>query len=58
MTNINTTKKGNVTIKNFGKNKGAAINYYNNIKNKSYVSFVGCGFNAKEKGYCVEIIYR
>ena len=58
MTNINTIKKGNVTIKNFGQNKGAAINYYNNVKNKGYVNVIACGFIATQKGWCVEIIYK
>lgn len=58
MTNINTTKKGNVTIKNFGQNKGAAINYYNNVKNKCYVNFIACGFIVTQKGWYVKIIYK
>lgn len=53
-----TYKKGEVTIKNFGSNKGASINYYNNIKNKDYVEMVWGGFDMVENGYCVHIIYR
>ena len=55
---MKTTKRNGLTIKNFGSNKGAMINYYNNVKNKDYVKFVFGGFNCKEKAYCVEIVYK
>ena len=55
---MTTTKKGNVTIKNFKTNKAASIKYFNNIKDKDYVSFVTRGYDVKEEGYCVEIIYK
>lgn len=53
-----TYKKGNFTIKNFGFNKGAAINYFNNVKDKEYIQTVCMGFNVEENGYCVQMIYR
>ena len=53
-----TTRKGNMTIKNFRDNKGAMINYYNNIRNKEYVEMVIGTYDAVEKGYCVEIVYK
>ena len=55
---MTTTKKGNVTIKNFKANKAASIRYYNNIKDKDYVYFVWRSYDVAEKGYCVEIIYK
>lgn len=58
MTNIITKKQGEVTIKNFGQNKGASINYYNNIKNKEYIEFACCCFDGEEKAWCVEIVYK
>jgi hypothetical protein len=58
MMDINTTKKENVTIKNFGQNKKAAINYYNNVKNKGYVNVIAYGFIVTQKGWCVKIIYK
>ena len=51
-----TYKKGLLTIKNFGKNKGAAIKYFNNIRNKDYVEY--CGFSVEDNGYCVDIFYK
>lgn len=53
-----TYKRGNYTVKNFGFNKGAAINYFNNTKDKEYIQTVCVGFNVEENGYCVEMIYR
>jgi len=53
-----TYKKGNVTIKNFGFNKGAAINYFNNVKDKEYVETAYITYDTIENGYCVEMIYR
>lgn len=55
---MTTTRKGNLTIKNFGDNKGAMINYYNNICNKEYVEMVVSAYDVDENGYCVEIIYK
>lgn len=53
-----TTKKGYTTIKNFKVNKGAAINYFNNIAKKDYVKHASMSFNTEENGYCVFIIYK
>lgn len=55
---MTTTRKGNLTIKNFGDNKGAMINYYNNIRNKEYVEMVVSTYDVDENGYCVEIVYK
>ena len=55
---MTTTRKGNLTIKNFGNNKGAMINYYNNIRNQEYVEMVIGTYDVAEKGYCVEIVYK
>ena len=53
-----TIKKGQVAIKNFGNNKGAMVNYFNNIRNKNYVERICCGFSVADKGWCVEITYK
>lgn len=53
-----TYKRGLLTIKNFGDNKSAAIKYFNNIKNKDYVEYCGCGFSVEDNGYCVDISYK
>ena len=55
---MTTYKKGNLTIKNFKDNKGAAINYFNNIKNKEYVNNVSVGYSVEDNGYCVTIEYK
>ena len=55
---MTTIKRGNVTIKNFGSNRWAALSYYNNIRKKDYVSSCGMGYDCQENGYCVDIIYK
>lgn len=55
---MTTTKKGQVTIKNFADNKSAMVNYFNNIRTKNYVEMVCCGFLVPEKGWCVKIVYK
>lgn len=55
---MTTYKRGFVTIKNFEYNKSAAINYFNNIKNKNYVECCEFGFSVKDNGYCVNILYK
>ena len=55
---MTTTRKGNLTIKNFGNNKSAMISYYNNICNKEYVEMVINTYDVEEQGYCVEIVYK
>ena len=55
---MTTTKKGQVTIKNFADNKSAMVNYFNNIRTKNYVEMVCCGFLVPEEGWCVKIVYK
>ena len=55
MTTIYKYKKDNMTINNFGDNKGAMVNYYNNIRNKDYTELVVSGYDADEKGWCVKV---
>lgn len=55
---MKTTRVGKTIVKNFGDNKGAAINYFNNICKKDYVECVDKAWNVKEQGYCVTIIYK
>lgn len=56
METIRVNKK--VTVKNFKANKGAAINYFNNITKKDYVEMTSMEFSTEYNGYCVMIIYK
>ena len=58
MNTIYKYKKGNMTINNFGDNKGAMVNYYNNIRVKNYVEVVTAGYSVEDRGYCVNVVYK
>jgi len=55
---MTTYKEGNVIIKNFGSNKGAAINYYNNVKEKDYISSAAMCFYYKDAAFVVMLEYK
>ena len=55
---MTTYKKGNVTIKNFGNNKGAAINYFQNVRTKDYVKSAAMCFYYEDAAFVVMLEYK